>query len=131
MAKVNVRHVQRKLEDLFRNIIDVSDAKTDKQKTDFFYTRSQAAYALVLKAKINPEEAAKSVTDGFKDGGIDALYIDKNNKMLYIVQSKWVYDGEKSPESGEMLKFIKGFNKLTDGDFKNFNKITEDWYRLP
>jgi len=55
----------------------------------------QALAALCIKtiAGIEAATAAKAVTDGFGDHGLDAIYFDQNSDALLIVQSKWSADG--------------------------------------
>ena len=53
---------------------------------------SRAYIHLLLKAKFNLldfEKREKFVTDDSQDGGIDAYYIDHENKKIYFIQSKF------------------------------------------
>lgn len=128
MSELQVRHIATKLKDLYTGKIDVSDCLlTKNEQTNeinreaLFNTRSFAAYALQILASINEDEAAKSITDGVGDQGIDAIYYDKVYKVLWIVQSKWKKKGEGEPETGDTLKFCAGIKKLIEGDFESFN----------
>jgi hypothetical protein len=54
--------------------------------------RSRALLHLFLKARFGVADFGdriKYVTDGPNDGGIDAFYIDKINKKIYLLQSKF------------------------------------------
>jgi hypothetical protein len=54
--------------------------------------RSRALLHLFLKARfglVHFGEREAFVTDGPHDGGIDAYYIDKKNKTIYVLQSKF------------------------------------------
>jgi len=54
--------------------------------------RSRALLHLFLKARFGItefEDRLKNITDGPQDGGVDAFYIDKNNKNIYLLQSKF------------------------------------------
>jgi hypothetical protein len=54
--------------------------------------RSRALLHLFLKGRFGLTEfkdRIKYVTDGPNDGGIDAFYIDKANKRIYVLQSKF------------------------------------------
>jgi AIPR protein len=54
--------------------------------------RSRALLHLFLKAKFGQTDyntREKLVTDGPQDGGIDAYFIDKSAKIIYILQSKF------------------------------------------
>lgn len=54
--------------------------------------RTRAYIHMFLKVKfglINFEEREALVTDGPSDGGIDAYYIDEEDKIIYFIQSKF------------------------------------------
>lgn len=56
------------------------------------YARSRAFIHLFLKVKLGLVEFMEReqfITDGPADGGIDAYYIDSDNKRLYLIQSKF------------------------------------------
>ena len=55
-------------------------------------SRSRAYIHLFLKAKfglLSFEEREQYVTDGSADGGIDAYYVDSENRKFYFIQSKF------------------------------------------
>ena len=59
---------------------------------DILHARSRAYVHLYLKVMFGIMEFSEResyVTDGTNDGGIDAYYIDKENKKLYLIQSKF------------------------------------------
>src|SRR5208337_3140944 len=86
-----------------------------------FLTRSLAAFAVAQLAGIVPKEAAKTVTDGKDDNGIDALHYDVPTKTMYVVQAKWHGDGNGSFDRSDVLKFTKGFGDLANLDLLRFN----------
>jgi len=43
---------------------------------------------LEAKFGIDPEEGQRYVTDGSKDKGVDALYIDSHNRRVHLIQSR-------------------------------------------
>ena len=45
---------------------------------------------------IDVEMAVKSITDGFQDMGIDAVYCNGKQKQFVLVQSKWRTEGSES-----------------------------------
>ena len=54
--------------------------------------RSRALLHLFLKARFGLthfEDRERLVTDGPQDGGIDADYIDRREKLIYVLQSKF------------------------------------------
>ena len=108
--------------------------------------RSRAFIHLFLKVKFGLTEFLNRetfVTDGPSDGGIDAYFIDRENKVIYLIQSKFrntdsnfqskeitlqdllamdinrILDGEETDESGtpyngKILNFIEQLNEISD-----------------
>ncbi|MNW26286.1 AIPR protein [compost metagenome] len=122
MSKIHVTQVKRVLDELYSDLIEIDMNKNGHDQKSIFYTRSLAAYAVKMLSNATNIESVDSVTDGFGDNGIDFIHIDNESKRLIIGQSKWTHEGQKSPELGEILKFIKGFNDLINGELDSFNK---------
>jgi hypothetical protein len=124
MSELHVRQIKATLDKFFTNIIDLSDvsSKAESEVRNHFLTRSLAAFVLMYLANIKPQEAAVSVVDGSKDNGIDAIYYQPPERVLYIVQSKWRHDGTGSVDRGEMQKFLKGFKDLVNARWERFNE---------
>lgn len=123
MSIIHVLHIEAKLRSLFTNLIDLSDyaTKPQTQQDSAFLTRALAAFAILGAADITPEQAALCITDGFQDNGIDAVYFDSREKVLFVVQTKWRHDGTGSIERGDALKFITGIKDLINAEFNRFN----------
>ena len=124
MSIVHLRHIKRSLETEFRTLVDMTDyAKKPKdQEEDAFLSRAQAAFSLVITAKVTPTIAASSIVDSFDDNGIDAIYFDQDEKLLFVVQSKWHKTGKGSIESADIMKFVQGVRDLLEANFTRFNK---------
>ncbi len=124
MSKLHVDRISSTLEGVFEDIIDLSDLenKSEQDKKNAFLSRSLAAYILMHRARIDRNAAANAVTDGYNDNGIDAIYFDRGELLVYIVQSKWKYDGNSSPDLGSIRNFISGFRDLINGEFSRFNE---------
>lgn len=58
------------------------------QKDSAFLSRALAAYSLSMLTSADSVAGAASVTDGGGDSGIDAIYFEPNERVLYLVQSK-------------------------------------------
>lgn len=121
MSKLHVNHLRAKLIELYDGNVDVSDARTDEERENFFLTRAYAAYTLQILAQLESATAAASITDGYDDNGIDAIYFDRRNKELWLLQSKWIKNGIGEPETGETSKFKSGVGDLIDLKFDRFN----------
>ncbi len=55
-----------------------------------------------------PASAARAVTDGAGDNGIDAIYFDESNRRLYLVQSKWMKNGVGEPDMARSKTLWEG-----------------------
>ncbi|MFA5070947.1 MAG: AIPR family protein [Candidatus Pacearchaeota archaeon] len=73
--------------------------------------RSKAFIHLLLKVRfgiLNFLDREKVITDGTQDGGIDAYYIDKPNKIVYFIQSKFRNNAQifedKNMSTDDLLK---------------------------
>jgi hypothetical protein len=123
MSQVHVNHIRKAIEKLYSGKIDLSDCKgySEDKIESTFLSRSLAAYALSNLAEIENAEAASSIVDGADDNGIDALYADKDNHTIYLVQSKWIYSGKGCPKKGDVHSFADGFEDLIYPRFDRFN----------
>lgn len=129
MGNIVVNRIKNYLDKTFKEKIDLSDlnqktSDDDKQKN--FLSRALAAYALTIEAIADIDTAGASITDGFDDNGIDAVYFDRSIKTLWIVQSKFIDNGNGGINNGDVEKFAKGVKKLIDADFLRFNKKVND-----
>jgi hypothetical protein len=124
MSVVHLRHIKRSLEKDFRALVDMTDyaGKPAEQEEDAFFARAQAAFSIVMTAKVSASLAASGVVDSFDDNGIDAIYFDPDEKVLFLVPSKWHKNGKGSLEAAEVMKFVQGVRDLLDADFSRFNQ---------
>lgn len=123
MSIVHIRHIAKAFDSAFASLIDMSDyrGRPQPERDDALHSRAQAAYALVIVAKVESKVGAASVTDAFDDNGIDALYFDSDEKTLYLVQSKWHKNGQGSIDSAEVMKFVQGVRDLLEANLARFN----------
>lgn len=98
--------------------------------------RSKAFIHLFLKVKCgitNFKDRHSCITEGTQDGGIDAYYIDSENKKLFLIQSKFRTTEDnftsKTQSADDLVKIevnriLKGEGKDTRGNEYN-SKIKE------
>ncbi|MCE9524316.1 MAG: AIPR family protein [Alphaproteobacteria bacterium] len=98
---------------------------TEEQHDTDRLSRALAAYALVGLCEIDDAVAVGAVTDGKNDGGIDALFLDRTENRVVIVQSKFKRGGA-GPGQDEVLKTINGIKTLQERRFGEFNKAIQD-----
>lgn len=122
MSLLHLKQVQSYIEKTFANHIDVSDAKNDTEKTKKIITRGLVGLSLMKLEETTPEDAAKRITDGTKDNGIDCIHFSKTSNAIYLIQGKWSDSATKTIETGDLHKFIKGCKDLINGRWEKFNK---------
>lgn len=125
MPNLKMIRVQSKLDELFANKIDLTDAINDEERKNKYYTRAIAALAIVMRCGIDCDSAAKTITDGYHDMGIDAIYNDVAQKKLILVQSKWRKDGNGSVSQEEANTFVAGLKRIINLDFEGCNTKVE------
>src|SRR5262249_45519866 len=79
-------------------------------------------YAMHKLAGASTDEAATSIVDGGGDGGIDGIYHSPSDKILWVVQSKFIASGWGEPSLGDVTKFLTGLANLLSGQFAAFEK---------
>ncbi|MBI5352465.1 MAG: AIPR family protein [Chloroflexi bacterium] len=128
MSRIQVNHIKQALDNLFTDKIDLTDIKAinPEEIKKQFYSRALAAYALHIIASSSIEDSANSITDDYNDNGIDAIYYDEQQNILYLVQSKKIDDGTGEPDTGEMRKFTSGITELIEEKYERFNKKVQN-----
>lgn len=122
MSKFHVNHIETAINQKFKTKIDVSDLKGKSEEIyKAILSRGLAAYSLYVLASADIDVAVSSVIDAYDDNGIDAVYFDRNQKILWLVQSKWIEKGVGEPDTGETMKFTRGILDLMDLRLDRFN----------
>ncbi|MEC1771961.1 AIPR family protein [Schinkia azotoformans] len=124
MSQFHLGVIKNYLVETFNDKIDLKDyeGKSEHDRTNAFLTRSVAAYTMMALCDITADEAGASVTDGFGDNGIDGLYYNQKENLLFLVQSKWRNDGTGSVDRGEIQKFLLGVRDIIVPRFDRFNE---------
>jgi hypothetical protein len=98
----------------------------NRDKEVNFLSKALAAFAIQVHAKVSPDVAAASITDGDKDNGIDAFYFHEATHVLWLVQSKFIQDGSGQPDLKDVALFPVGVRMLLAGELDRFNKFFTD-----
>lgn len=128
ITRIHATHIATAVSDRYKVHLDLTDvAKASAPALEAATkTRGLAAFALQSAvADLDEVAAAKHVTDGTEDNGIDALYVDMRDKRIYVVQSKWHDEGTGSIAVGDMHKTVSGLRDLTEERFDRFNSKFE------
>lgn len=104
-------------QDYFPIIPQINRNWTAKQHEENRLSRSLAAFAIANLANITPPQAANSIINGENDNGIDAVYFDRTNNRLWLIQAK----AGNAPNMGDNKKFCDGIRDLVHKRFQKFN----------
>ncbi|GHU37962.1 hypothetical protein FACS1894105_11040 [Clostridia bacterium] len=128
MSNFNITRIVTKIQELFGDKLDVSDVNGgDSNIESALKSRALAAITVLIETGKNKDVSAEfdiainSVTDGYHDLGIDAIYCDETQKKLILVQSKWHSNGQGSISHEEMSTFVGGIKRVLDGDLNGAN----------
>lgn len=100
-----------KLKERYSEILRKEYPKADE---DSLISKCIAAFTVSCFARVDDFVAANSVCDDGNDGGIDALYVSPNDKILVVVQSKYDKDGKGTWKEADFLTFQKACKNLLD-----------------
>jgi hypothetical protein len=122
MSLLQLNHIKTFLNNHFNTLIDTADVKGDEsKKEESLLTRALAALSIKVVQSLDDAAAASSITDGFDDCGIDAIYHNPSSREIVFVQSKWSHDGNKTIDQAAALKFISGLRKIVKNNLSDFN----------
>lgn len=100
--------------------------KQFKTTEELNQARSRAFIHLYLKVSfglLDFNERENYITDGTYDGGIDGYYINKDNRTVYFIQSKFRTNGNNFETKEINLKeiLVMDVNRILDGEEKDEN----------
>ncbi len=119
--------------------------KVDKNNIESLnQARSKAFIHLYLKVKCGMAsflERHDFITEGTQDGGVDAYYIDRENKKIYLIQSKFRTTKDKFEKwkitandlvRMEVQRILKGEEKDSRGNpfSAKIRKFQNEWSRI-
>lgn len=76
MNTLQIKQIKRYFDKEYTNLINVEDVP-ENQKHTTFLSRALALYSLRVLTDMEAENLRDTITDGFNDNGIDALYYQK------------------------------------------------------
>ncbi len=119
MSAILSNRVKNHINTSVKDTLSIDDCKKDEEK---ILSRGLAAITLSGLTGIKYSEAAKYITDGPKDNGIDAVYHDATRNKLFLIQSKWSNKGTSTIGTGDLRKFIAGTYDLLNEEWGKFNQ---------
>ena len=122
MSILHMSHIQKQIERLFGDLIDKSDlSDTDDELHYKILTRALSAYSIYVLGEYEPSQIVPYIIDGGDDNGIDCIFYDSKEKIMYLSQAKWIKNGCGEPDSGDIKKFADGIRDLVNLKFDRFN----------
>ncbi|MFL0808761.1 MAG: AIPR family protein [Oceanobacter sp.] len=88
-------------------------------------SRAIAAFSVYNLAAVDDVVAGQSVCDSSKDGGIDAICVNHNEKRVIVVQSKFNQSGNGTWVKDDFLSFKDACERLQMGEFHRFDEILQ------
>lgn len=128
---IELMTVKDRLRTRFSGLVPEAQSGTAEERERNFLSRALAALAVERLGKCTPSVAASSIVDGGGDGGIDAVYFSQGASTLWIVQSKFISDGDGQPDLSGVSKFKNGIEYLLKGDFVSFQGNAAWRKRIP
>ncbi|MBD2178457.1 AIPR family protein [Pseudanabaena sp. FACHB-1998] len=104
--------------DYFPMIPELARNWTANQHEKNRLSRSLAAFVIANLADVTPAQGANSIINGENDNGIDAIYFDRSQNFLWLVQAK----AGNAPNMGDNKKFCDGIRDLIEKRFDKFNQ---------
>ncbi|WP_429119495.1 AIPR family protein [Aeromonas veronii] len=123
-ASVQAQRIGKALRVRFQENIHKRECEPSSKDYDIkMASRSIAAFCIYHLGSCDDLSAAKSVCDSSDDGGIDAIFINNNEKIMVVVQSKFNQSGSATWNKRDFLDFKDACNRLQKSEFERFDDI--------
>jgi hypothetical protein len=128
---LEITHLRHRLRQDFTDKLPEATFGSSEEKERNFLSRALAAFAVQRLSGCSTDEAVAAVVDGGGDSGIDAIQYLPLSHKLWIVQSKFLADGQGEPSLGDVSKFKNGLEALLRGQFEVFRGNATLARRIP
>ncbi|MFF0297618.1 AIPR family protein [Kitasatospora sp. NPDC004614] len=119
-----VRQVREQLWETYHGVIDDNDIAHfgGGNYEQRFLSRALAALTVRRLAKCTATEAARFVTDGIADQGLDAIAPMPQSGQLLLVQAKWSDGGKATFDVDAAKAMVDGLNRIENELYSQFNE---------
>ncbi|MHB9859334.1 AIPR family protein [Streptomyces sp. YIM S03343] len=119
-----VTQVREQLRETFNGVIDDSDIAHYRggNYEQRFLSRALAALAVRRVGKCSVAEAARFVTDGIADQGLDAIAPLPDSGQVLLVQAKWSDKGTATFDVDAAKAMVDGLNRIENELYDQFNQ---------
>lgn len=125
-AQVTAQRIGIALKNRFQDNIHKRECAVGSQDYDIKMTsRAIAAFSIYHLGGSDDLEAAKAVCDSSEDGGIDAVYVNHNDKCVVITQAKYNQSGTATWTTVDFLRFKTACEYLQLFRFTRFDQILQ------
>ncbi|MDN4496495.1 AIPR family protein [Pseudomonas mosselii] len=125
-SKIVAQRLGKTLRERFEDHIHKRECTPDMSDYDIkMASRAIAAFSIYSLASVDEIIAGKSVCDSSKDGGIDAICVNHNEKLVVIVQSKFNQAGNGTWTKDDFVAFKFACEKLQLEEYHRFDEILQ------
>ncbi|RXU59824.1 hypothetical protein CW358_29730 [Pseudomonas protegens] len=125
-SKIVAQRLGNKLRERFQSHIHKRECDPEMSDYDIkMASRAIAAFTIYSLASVDDATAGQSVCDSSKDGGIDAICVNHNEKVVVIVQSKFNQAGNGTWTKDDFLAFKFACEKLQLEEYHRFDEILQ------
>lgn len=123
MSVIHLNQIKTHLLSKYKDSLDLSDVGgTVGNVENHTLSRGLSAFVIDSMCDCGTQKSGESVTDSGNDNGIDAIYVDSSNSIIYVVQSKWIHSGKGEPSNGDVKKYLAGIRDILNCNFSRFNE---------
>jgi len=125
-SKIVAQRLGKTLRERFQEYIHKRECTPDMLDYEVkMASRAIAAFSIYSLASVDEATAGKSVCDSSKDGGIDALCVNHNEKVVVVVQSKFNQAGNGTWTKDDFVSFKFACEKLQLEEYSRFDEILQ------
>lgn len=125
-SKIVAQRLGKTLRERFQEYIHKRECTPDMLDYEVkMASRAIAAFSIYSLASVDEVTAGKSVCDSSKDGGIDALCVNHNEKVVVVVQSKFNQAGNGTWTKDDFVSFKFACEKLQLEEYSRFDEILQ------
>lgn len=125
-SKIVAQRLGKTLRERFQDYIHKRECTPEMSDYEVkMASRAIAAFSIYSLASVDEAIAGQSVCDSSKDGGIDAVCVNHNEKVVVIVQSKFNQAGNGTWTKDDFVAFKFACEKLQLEEYYRFDEVLQ------
>lgn len=126
-AQITAQRIGNALQKRYQDFIHKRECSPSQSDYDIkMASRSLAAFTVFQLARVDDQEAGSCVCDSTNDGGIDAICVNHNEKIVVVVQAKFNQAGNGTWSNNDFLNFKNACDKLQQEEYTRFDEILRE-----